>query len=365
MTYCLGWRTPNEAYLVADAAITSGDPVQSPQSSFGERHIEEKSQSVEERALKIVKMGDAAITFAGDTVAAREFCHIVQKWLDTGLDPSEAFRNAANSIIGPPKTPPFRAIMAAKMGDDPLLMSFNADGTGTVKEVETVVHIGSLDPAYFSQVGHILENVERDVDNPDARLACVLGLCQSFTVHNYILEQGVGGTFCGLYVDQRGAHWMSDICYLMRASDAFRSERSGLSTGNNLTAVAAVREDCLVNLSDATGGINMFYSSRYEDERTEEMIERGLKAVKAVRLATIGHQFDFVTCISTSFPLTVVFELQKQAEAKHIGMIDAEGATSGEKQFVFSESVGQMLKGEGLDDPRIPTILFLRYEPKA
>ena len=98
MTYCLGWKTDTEVYLIADAALTSGEPVSSQRSSFGELHVDSPNLKIEEAALKVVRLGDAAVTFAGVAETGYEFARNVYARIKAGESPAEAFRSAAISI---------------------------------------------------------------------------------------------------------------------------------------------------------------------------------------------------------------------------------------------------------------------------
>ena len=61
MTYCIGWKTSSHAFLVADSAITSPRPLTRQRTSFGEQHANENGQTVQERSLKIINYGVAAL----------------------------------------------------------------------------------------------------------------------------------------------------------------------------------------------------------------------------------------------------------------------------------------------------------------
>jgi hypothetical protein len=68
MTYCLGWRYRNSAYLVGDTVFTNVPRIYRV-STFGEQHSEVSGEHVAELALKITEIAPGvAVAFAGDDV---------------------------------------------------------------------------------------------------------------------------------------------------------------------------------------------------------------------------------------------------------------------------------------------------------
>ena len=84
MTYCLGWKTDNYAYLVADAAVTSNRPSTEERTSFGELHVQNKNKNknIFEGALKVVPIENAAITFSGNEHTGRSIVQTLRLALD-------------------------------------------------------------------------------------------------------------------------------------------------------------------------------------------------------------------------------------------------------------------------------------------
>lgn len=95
MTYCLGWRTGTEAIIVADSAVTSIFPLgENESTSFGEANINESGVSVEEGAVKVVRVGDYALGFSGDAAAAGEFLAVFERLIEFGRDLRDALASA-------------------------------------------------------------------------------------------------------------------------------------------------------------------------------------------------------------------------------------------------------------------------------
>jgi len=81
-------------FFIADAAVTSGRPLRSPTSSFGEAH-QPGSVSVEQAALKIFRLpNNAGITFAGDVRLGNSFVAGIEHFLTSGAEPADAIEKA-------------------------------------------------------------------------------------------------------------------------------------------------------------------------------------------------------------------------------------------------------------------------------
>lgn len=368
MTYCLGWRTATEVFLVADAAVTSTGPANSPTSSFGERHVDEAGRSVQEGALKIVRTGNAAVTFSGDADVATDFGHIVHARLQAGANITEAFRSAALSVTTPLRTPAIRALVAGQVDGIPLLLSFNADGGAEIRNEQSVVHLGALDPLYTAYVDTLLAHVERDYTDPSIRLACVLGLCQSFTIQNYLMEHGVGGAFCGIYVNGSGAHWLPDISYGLLSSHAVRLEEEAQARDMGALVTTLVRDDIFLVQSHDLGGITAFTATRDPvelDALPKDLYARTQAAATDARNTLVNLQCDFFTVISTSLTLVVVFELRGHTASRdfEIRKLPAAENSFCRVAFGFSKRMGQVLIGNHIQSTNVPQILFVPYEP--
>ena len=88
MTICVGWRTQSEVFLMADAAVTSNEPLGSPTTSFGEAHLDDAAEKVEERAHKVTCLGGAGLTFAGNASHAFAIPQAAYPLIQTGIDPA-------------------------------------------------------------------------------------------------------------------------------------------------------------------------------------------------------------------------------------------------------------------------------------
>ena len=135
--------------MLADAAVTSDQPISSQRSSFGELHVDKRGVKVEEAALKIFRFTEAALTFAGIAEIGSEFARNVYAHIKAGESPEDAFRSGAISITSPGQSPWICALMAEHSTGKPRLLSFNEGGDGQILTDQKVVHLGSLHSGYF------------------------------------------------------------------------------------------------------------------------------------------------------------------------------------------------------------------------
>ena len=315
MTYCLGWRTQACAYLVADTAVTSPRPLRALRSSFGEQHVSGATGNVEEGALKIISARGAGITFSGNAAIGRDVADTFRMASEAGLAPRRALQTAITSSISAGDRVDLCVLCAFMEDNEPHLLSFNRDGDQRFIEHAQgdVVQLGSLvgrrnvvcqlSAAFIGQ----LKNT--DFEGP-ALLACALGLCQSYGIHNVLLDLGVGGAFVGALIDAAGFHWQPDTAYLL-----FAPGKSDLLEQDGVFPL--VRDDVLVIRSLLADG-----PPRVIMNSLGEPLEVALKHAGNVDrqcLVMLGKlQFDYLIFLNTAVPIIAVVEMGRRFEHRHV-----------------------------------------------
>jgi hypothetical protein len=221
MTYCLGWKTQTCAYLVADTATTSLRPLSTFRSSFGEQHVFGATGNTQEGALKVISAHRAGITFSGNASLGYAVVETFRMAVEAGVAPQPALQMAINSNISYGDRPDLSMLCAFVEGCDAHLRSFNKDHDQCFVEhvPGDLVQLGSLVGKEENIVCQISDTFigklkQTDLEGP-ALLACALGLCQSYGIHNGLLELGVDGAFAGAVIDASGFHWQPDTAYLL------------------------------------------------------------------------------------------------------------------------------------------------------
>lgn len=358
MTYCLGFKTDNAAFVVADAVgtIRGGDvALINPVSSFGETHIARDDRIVEERCLKVMNFKVATFAFAGDYHRGQPFAEAYQAALKAGLPPEVAFQRAANSIVPLPTNKALRAVTAFFDGS-PRLFSFNARGDQGIHEEEKIVQLGSLpdDSTAFrfsESLGHYVAE-HRHGMSPLNLLVGALGVCQSYCIHDGLLDRGVGGAFSGQVAMKDGVRWQPDIEYVKYSSQKLRGEAPG--EPGDATAVV-VRGDTLFTASwdgkPRLQGINYRLSTESDAEfgaRTKKGKEEFLRFVERGEVA-------YTTLLDVDQRSIVVVEMPRGRLHKYL----ARRQTPSGMEIGYTVSLARAM----IDPPAPDMPLMLQFFP--
>ena len=213
MTYIVGWKSKNSVFLAADSAITRiGVPLLD-RSSFGERHLINKGELVEEAMLKLcVIKNKAIIAIAGDNRKALEVVKTFNDACDC-YDTKEAFERAIISC-GPYSEDTKIGIILGYIKDGiPHLVSFT--DKDNIIEHAVFTHVGSL-ASYYPALTENLVNlfVIRKLAD-EHMLVAVSGVLQSYGIFDQLMRMHVGGAFFGISIDASGIHWQNDTSYVI------------------------------------------------------------------------------------------------------------------------------------------------------
>jgi len=228
MTYLVAIKTGGSVILAADTAITTTTRASSRpfnvsetiRTTFGESTISEPRRCVEGEMNKVIHLGKAAVAFCGDADAAEEFISDLVFSLKGRDDVREAIRISVQNCSRSAGTNSSARIAISFPSDEGAELFTIKTGNWCVTEHEPdgILQLGSM-PDRFKQ--HTKALIERFVGKmsgrPDRLLAVTLGILQSFGTYSALLEESVGGAFCGLAVDSSGIIWQDDILYAIHA----------------------------------------------------------------------------------------------------------------------------------------------------
>jgi hypothetical protein len=305
MTYCIAWKSESAVFLAADAAITSDAAPELERSTFGEKHGRLGGRMggpyVKEEALKLHVIRDCAVTFSGTVSVGDKIISEMDAALAGGAGPLEAFSNATaardpNSYV--------KMILAYRHLGLPRLATYNASGDRQVTEDVERVFFGSMKDSYDELTEKFLGTFLALQATPQRILAQALGLLQSYGIHDYLIEDGVGGGFCGMYVDPSGVHWQPDIFYVVAHPQ--------------LTDVGGVgsfaRDNVWCLFSSLTTAGKIVFAHQAEGESGELYRQRVSPIARCLEEKHDRCEFDYVIVLNTSQHIVCVIELLGQRE---------------------------------------------------
>jgi hypothetical protein len=155
---------------------------------------------------------------AGNSSVAESIADTFKEALRQTDDPRAAFDHAVNSNA------PFDAqrscslVVAFPNSPTPTLLSFNLHNDQRIIEEcqDCFLAIGSIPQKYKDLSFHIIEAMAQHFRNEPARfLISIFAIVQSFGIREYLLEKGVGGAFCGLFIGQHSIEWQKDILFIL------------------------------------------------------------------------------------------------------------------------------------------------------
>jgi hypothetical protein len=306
MSYVLGWKTRSNVYVAADSMITSAPTSIDAQSSFGERQISEGGVSVAERGLKIVVDGDLAIGLCGDSQVARSLAASLFRSYRRLRDPEAALHEMLVSNGPFSKGCGAQLIVAWRGEPCPRLFSFNREGCGGLHEYGfgEGVPLGSVRPIYKGVTQELLKRLfVVEPQGSAVYLASALGMLQSLGVRDYLVDDGVGGSFTGVRVTRQAIAWQPDLLYVID------------EPGENIWSAVAtcVRDDTLVVNSTLTNQARVFMTDVNDEKNLAQWVTQwGALAGGYIT----DKRFDFVVLLGLRHHVVIVIEMRRTLESK-------------------------------------------------
>jgi hypothetical protein len=369
MTLCIAWKYKGTAFLIADAAVTArtNRAPSSPKSTFGEFHKHENGLTVEESAFKLFRWKGLALTCAGDVRPIREFIRLTDDWIKKGLPPWIAIAHARQAQqVETDGT--FEAIAATRFLGAVRLFRLDDVGRWHWVPRNTAVNLGNLGPATKvcrDFVNGAIADATRSDQPPAMQLATVLASCQSLTVHNDLLAQGVGGVFSGLMIDQASANWQPDMGYLIlnpRDMKCLATESEG-GSHDTLYITCAMRDDVLFVSSPEVSGTVAFISAaqKLAYDEIETRVRCSHESARSVRAAC---RFQYVAVISKTWPQTALVQMHGTPRSADLDLSYENSGSEEKLTVLMSERVGLIVRGEK-DEPQRPRVYICLTDPDS
>ena len=304
MTFIIGWKRNNVGYICADSAITgAADYASHGYTTFGELNDLSKHHSVQESALKIVRLDNIAIAYTGYVEPAMSCIRAIKNNFDNGYEASVSFEKSVNSHIPLRKGAEYTLIAVCSESSHVKLLTFNLEGDQKIIEHEDViVAAGSMPYAnanlVVNQIGIIISIYH---NNPQDLLATALSVLQNIGIHEYLMKSGVGGVFSGIYADNEKVYHQPSIMYFivnnekvvdMVLTGIYNKALATYSTLNNLNKI----------FSD-----NVTADS--EHLRKSDIREK-------IGIAHEAGRFDYVVLLGQRHNSVVVIEMRQSLEVR-------------------------------------------------
>ncbi len=305
MTYILGWKLESAVYLAADTALTSSRRTDDTYTSFGELHISEPNRSVHEGCLKIFNLERAAIAISGNVALARSVVETFKNALPLTDNPRSALERAVASNGPFDSARPISILVAFPDSPAPGLLSFNSDNQEIIEhENGSLVQFGSITQRYRSMSHQMINNLVLFAREPHRFLATILAFLQSYGVHHVLLEDNVGGAFCGLFVGEGSIEWQKDILFCVhRGSDPNVDMVSSIMRDHVLVVRSTFTNSCRYLADSLSCGLFEDWRCRWWDP--------------AFDFTSLGR-FDFVVLLNNRSWIVTVVELLKHQAGEHI-----------------------------------------------
>lgn len=314
MTYLMAWKIGGFIYLLADTAETTPwrDPIPRSSTSFGEASVSQPHESVHEGALKLLNFERAVIGMAGDASKARSIAATFKEALRYTDTPRAAFDYAITSNA-PFDLDPQRSctvVIAFPNTPTPTLLSFNLNG-----DLNTIEHhedcflaIGSMPQKYKEISLHILEEGAHHFHNEPAQfLISVLAIIQSLVMREYLLEKGIGGVFCGLFIGEHSIQWQGDILFILHNGGNDPEKKMVLTiVRDHVLGIHSTMNDISICL------INELSCNSFQDwpKKFSSLFYTFMKDAR----------FDYIILLSIKFPHIIIVEILKNRFTRHLSI---------------------------------------------
>ncbi|MFQ1689248.1 hypothetical protein ACK39A_11860 [Aeromonas veronii] len=226
MTYSVAWTTETAAFIVTDSAVTNPidnyDGTSNGTTSFCERQGRlDSGNYVYERAYKIFSKSNVAYSLAGDANFGTEFINDVAFRIELGLDVASSIRGAIDNYPDF-KLKPSIEVTIAFYDEHPQLITVKNTRSTYIEFENGLVLTGSPTEELIDYTNTFYNVFMEDYlkiplgsVSDEELLVKMIALLQSYGIHNYTIENGIGGAYTGVSVTGSGVEYQPDICYLI------------------------------------------------------------------------------------------------------------------------------------------------------
>lgn len=219
MTFWIAFKTNDAAIVVADSAVTSRGTVLPPvraRSSFGELQISDLKTgvSVAEEAVKIANLNGAVYVYAGDVKLGQSIGKALKTLLHANTPPRRAFDMALLSNAPFPTTKHVVASLTFWDDEGPTILKTNTSAPEVLSR-ERCTWAGPIPKLLGQQLSPAAQLIANMPVPRAVKIVLSTALFQSLSIHEYLIEKGIGGFYHGVYVDRDGITATPSVLYLM------------------------------------------------------------------------------------------------------------------------------------------------------
>jgi hypothetical protein len=244
MTYSVAWKTDTAAFIVTDSAVTTTSDYNYEKTNETTSFCEQQGRLdsgnfVYERAYKIFSKSNIAYSLAGDASFGADFIRDVAYRIEIGFDVKKSIQGAIDNYPDFIRKPDIE-ITVAFYDKQPELITIKNKHSNFIEYENGLVLTGSPTNeliAYTNTFHNVfmeyyLKSPQGSVSDEEL-LVKMIALLQSYGIHNYTINNGIGGTYTGLRVTSSGVEYQPDICYLITGENpAFDSKKMAAVNAN-------------------------------------------------------------------------------------------------------------------------------------
>lgn len=338
MTFCVAWKTDTSAYIIADSAITrlskeNSDALET--TSFLEKQGQlSQHKNVIEGGYKIFSGDSYAIGMAGDAHFATTVVNLLHMHLSYGRTAEQSIRMTIDNFTDFSQRPHIELVIITYT-DKPLIYTLTNRGDEFECIPETLVLLGSPTTELIKYTTNFHEAFMKSwksesnySDRDDILFARMLGLLQSYGIHRYTMENGIGGTYSGVMVNKSGVLKQPDTCFLI----------SGENPAFDTLKVASVHSNenhlCIIN-SDTAQIIIRNLAANADDITARNVAEQ-------CRNVFDSGKFKYIILINIRMHTVCIIDMNYELHHMHLN-IDVRESKQGTIGFLISNELAARL----------------------
>jgi len=314
MTYCIALRTAHGIFVAADSALSAASPIafRHPEiktTSFGERQGKMDRglwPYVLEEGLKVTVADDFVAAFAGDVGTGENLLEAYRSARSSGFSARQAADVALQSTG--PHDRYATVLIGYYTSESPTLIRVDTL-PALISEIDGLVQIGSDLPDQHRWTEKMVAGLMTALDRltpADHHVECIYAqlvcLLQSYGIHDYLLESGVGGSYVGAWITPSGARWQGDHLFVAHSDQP--------DENNIVMCSVAVRNDALCLTGNQAGMIKVIGKKALHEDVQEADIRLKEASDDAVRSFDLGL-FDYFSSININRHVVSVLEMQQ------------------------------------------------------
>ncbi|AOK06964.1 hypothetical protein WI41_17635 [Burkholderia latens] len=306
--------------------------------------------------MKVAVGADTVTGFAGDVRTARALIDAYGEARALKLDARKAVSEALISVT--PCETDADVLFAFYESERPCLLHVNV-ATSTIEEVSGLIQLGSTLPSgqhewttgLVSSLQNVLNRLGSHPLHVERIFSQLVAALQSYGVHDYLPQHGVGGAFIAAWVTPDGVRWQGDHLYVIHGE---------IPSFDDIMCATMIREEALCLVNNQISGTKVITSRRPLESDVDARARAKLAASNAEG-SWDNAQFDYFVSINKSRHIVTVLEMRRE---QHHGLLSLHAPNMENSiGIVWSEAfVNLANKIEGVEEPS-PEYMTVKFLP--